>query len=486
MKNKITVKLALYFSAALLLFSLVIGSVFAMLFQNHTIEVHKVDLERRAATIAATLSDLIADINSGRMGPGMGSMGSGQARSGAYLRFLDDIAMADVWIVDENLTLLSSPITGRTYNYGDLPEDAEAVVKEVFLGSVTFSEGFSDLLKVPTLTVGTPIFSEGRVVGALLLHSPVEGAKEATAQGIRILIISISMALFISVLLSVIFARAFTKPLRKMKDTAILLATGDYAAKTGVYQKDEIGELASSLDVLSQRLEQAREETEKLENLRRGFIANISHELRTPVTVIRGSLEALCDGVVTQSEQVDHYHRQMLNESLFLERLVNDLLDLSRLQNSDFQIDIQNINLCDVLTDAVRSIGQMAVAKNIDIRLSLDPQVLMTHGDYGRLRQMLLIILDNAVKFSSKGQAVIVSLKENTVTIRDYGSGISELDLPYIFDRFYKVKSEENKNGSGLGLSIAKQIADRHGIGVSVSSKMNEGTEFQFRFPAEG
>ncbi|WP_283608645.1 sensor histidine kinase [Faecalispora anaeroviscerum] len=479
MKNKIAFKLTMYFSAALLLFSIIIGSVFMTLFKNHTMELHKSDLQKRAVTMAGTLSEYISGTNNS----GGGIMGSGQMGYGAYLRFLDKIAMTDVWIVDENLQLITAGhMANQQYNYADLPQDAETVVKEVFQGKTTFSEGFSNLLNTPTLTVGTPIQSGGKVIGALLLHSPVEGMNEAVSQGFGVLAISISVALVLSILLSIVLAVAFTKPLKKMKNSAMQLACGDYCVKTNVLQKDEIGELAATIDILSERLDLASRESERLNKLRRDFVANISHELRTPVTVIRGSLEALCDEVVTDPEQVKSYHRQMLNESMFLQRLVNDLLDLSRLQNTDFKIEMQEISLCDVLSDVVRSARHMAQLKNVEIRQEHDTQMCAAFGDYGRLRQMFLIILDNAIKFSPQGGAVTVSLKDKTVSIRDNGIGIAQEDLPYIFDRFYQVKSEENKSGTGLGLAIAKQIADRHNIRILVNNRQNEGTEFQFQF----
>lgn len=468
LKNKIAFKLTLYFSATLLLFSVIIGSVFMVLFKNHTVELQKADLQKRAVTMADTLSQLI----DGRQGG-----------YGAYFRFLDDIAMTDVWIVDENLQLITSGhMTSQQYSYADLPQNAEAVVKEVFQGKTTFSEGFSTLLNAPALTVGTPIQSNGKVMGALLLHSPVKGIDETVAQGWNILAASIFAALVLSILLSVLFAVAFTKPLKKMKTTAIQLADGNYSAKTNVRQKDEVGELAATIDVLSERLDLASRESEKLNRLRRDFVANISHELRTPVTVIRGSLEALCDEVVTDPEQVKSYHHQMLRESVFLQRMVNDLLDLSRLQNTDFKIEMQELSLCEVLRDAVRSAQHIAQPKKIEIRLEQDAGICAVTGDYGRLRQMFLVILDNAVKFSPVGSVVTVVLKDRTVSIRDNGIGISPEDLPYIFDRFYKIDSEENKNGTGLGLAIAKQIADRHNIQVFVQSKKREGTEFRFQF----
>jgi signal transduction histidine kinase len=145
-------------------------------------------------------------------------------------------------------------------------------------------------------------------------------------------------------------------------------------------------------------------------------------------------------------------------------------------------MEMQEIDLRDVLCDAVRSASQLAREKNVTIRQSCDGPAPRLIGDYGRLRQMFLIILDNAVKFSPAGEEVTVTLEGNAVTVRDRGSGIAEEDLPHIFDRFYKTRSEENKSGSGLGLAIARQIADRHHIGLSAESRPHEGAAFRFAF----
>jgi len=483
MKNKIAHRLILYFSATLLLFSVIIGSVFFSLFKTHTIELQKLELEDRAVVIAETVSGLLSD---SRYIPGsrMGMTGNGQGGGYmAYFRFLGDIAMADVWIVDEKLQLITIGSMGNhSYNYSDLPADAETVVKEVFQGETTFSEGFSDLLETPALTVGTPIKQDGKIVGALLLHSPITGTNDAINQGFRIMAVSVVAALILSIILAVLLAISFTEPLKKMKNSTVRLAAGDYEVKTGVQGKDEIGELAAAIDILSDRLDLASRESENLMKLRRDFVANISHELRTPVTVIRGSLEALRDEVVTDPEQVKDYYRQMLNESIFLQRLVDDLLDLSRLQNTDFKIEMQELSLCDVLDDVVRSARNIASGKQIEILYEQDASPCRVAGDYGRLRQMLMIVIDNAIKFSPEQGRVSISLKDKVISVRDQGAGISQEDLPYIFERFYKSKSETNKNGTGLGLSIAKQIADRHNIRLSVSSSPAEGTEFRFQF----
>lgn len=489
MKNKIARKLIIYFSAALLIFAVVIGSIFMSLFKNNTIEIHKNDIERRALNIAETISELLEGSSfSGTQGGGMGmGMGMGgmymQGSLGSYLRNVDDIAMADVWIVDENLNLLTiGPMAQMHYTYSDMPEDADVVVKDVFDGSTTFSEGFSDMLRTPTLTVGTPIVSGNQIIGALLIHSPVEGMNDAIFEGFKMLVMSIAIALVLSIVISVFLAMYFTKPLKKMKSTALVLAEGDYTAKTGIVQDDEIGELAATIDVLSERLDKASHESERLQKQRQDFITNISHELRTPVTVIRGSLEAICDGVVKDPDQVKEYNKQMLNESKGLERLVNDLLELSRLQNSDFKIEMHEINLCDVIRDAVRSASNMARKKNIIIDYAEDRDIFMIKGDYGRLRQMFMIVIDNAIKFSKENSIIYLNLKNNTVEVRDTGIGISREDMPYIFNRYYRIKTEENKTGTGLGLTIAQQIANRHNVEMSAESEPGTGTSFKFEF----
>lgn len=472
-RNRIALRLTLYFAAALIVFSLIIGSVFMVLFRNHTVALQKMELEKRATAIAQTMS-------------GFMSGSDNSAGYSDYLRFIDDIAMADVWIIDDNFNLISwGQESHASYSYTDLPQDADSVIKRVFAGDTAFSETFSSLLKTPTLTVGTPIKSDsGTVIGVVLLHSSVEGTNAAVRQGYIILAVSLAAALLISLLLSVLFSLSFTRPLSRMQSTALDLAEGDYSARTDVKQDDEIGRLAATMDTMAERIREASQQSARLEQLRRDFVANISHELRTPVTVIRGSLEALCDGIVTEPAQVKAYHGQMLREAIFLQRLVGDLLDLSTLQNADFVIEMQEISLCDLLEDVMRSASQLAQRQNAKLEVQLAGKPCTIAGDYGRLRQMLMIVLDNAIKFSPSNGLVAVTYRNGCLSVKDSGPGIAEQDLPYIFDRFYKSRSEQNKTGTGLGLAIARQIADRHGIRLTARNNAGEGAEFRFEFPA--
>ena len=197
---------------------------------------------------------------------------------------------------------------------------------------------------------------------------------------------------------------------------------------------------------------------------------------------MRGSLEALVEEIVSDPETVKEYHKQMLSETLFLLRLVGDLLDLSKLQNTDFAIEKQELSMCYLLDDVVRSVTPLADKKKISINTKTDGNCKM-QGDYGRLRQMLMIVIDNAIKFSPENSNIEIEMKNRILTIKDYGVGIPQEELPNIFERFYKSRSELNKTGTGLGLAIAKQIADRHDIILTVKSEVGKGTEFVFKIP---
>lgn len=507
MKNKIALKLTLYFSAVLVVFALIIGGVFYQFFKEHTVEIKKQEMRVRAEKIADVLSD-----NMSRMEQ---RHGAGIANS-KFITYLDNVTQEFVWVVDSerNLTVnkermrrAHNPKTHHRSSFfgvGDMPEpprfsgppktpkeaynrmppQVKEKVERCFQGQGFVLEEYNPMLDGIMLTVGQPVYGDnGQIKAVLMLHSPVEGLREAVWEGLRILLVSLLVAAVLGMLLAVLFSWRFTKPLNVMKNVAEHLAERDYSARSNISQQDEIGELARTLDELAGRLQLADEESQKLEKLRREFIANISHELRTPVTVIRGSLEALRDGVVTEQEDVQEFHDQMYKESLFLQRLINDLLDLSRLQNTDFPIEKAPLNMVDVIHDAVRSSRQLGAEKRLQITSSVDEDCYMLNGDYGRLRQMLMVFLHNSIKFSPEGSELRLELEGNRLKIIDHGCGIKPEDVPHAFDRFYKARNEHNKSGSGLGLAIAKQIAQRHDMELELTSRVGEGTTITVVLP---
>ncbi|MCL2588822.1 MAG: HAMP domain-containing histidine kinase [Oscillospiraceae bacterium] len=488
MKNKILRRLILYFMASFLVFALVIGLMFSVLFSQHNIHVHHAELERRAVRIAETLSAFIDDTAR----PGMGfRMGQGMGGMGSFIRHIEHIAMSDVWIVDSDAEQIMfghhhRHSTGMAYY--ELPAGAEQIISEAFGGSVAFDESFSLFWDRPTITVAAPIIlPNGLIAGVVLLHSELADISYATNHTLTLLLYSMGAAVFVSVLVAIVLSTRFTKPLNQMKAAALQVSGGDFNVKTQVLQKDEIGDLASVFDDMVAKLSMTFQEREQLDKLRQDFVANISHELRTPITVMRGSLEALLDGIVSDTNMVREYHSQMLKECTYLERLVSDLLDLSRLQNTEFAMESQVIDLKDVTEDVTRTMTKVAQQKGVSLTLSCDDIGFPFVGDYGRLRQMLIIVADNAVKFSPQDGEVQIRLykDENTahILIRDEGSGIHPTDLDHIFERFYKQRSEQNKTGTGLGLAIAKQIADRHGIAIHAANHDSGGAVFTFAFP---
>lgn len=483
MKNKILFRLISYFVTSFIIFALIIGVIFTAMFSKNNMDIHKAALEERAVNAAGTLSEMLENNVDGKARQGTGF--------GAYLRFIEDISMNEVWVVDEALEPITCGQEEHTTHeellHKELPDWAAETVLKAINEKALRSDSFGAAAESPSLLTAMPIIlQDGSVIGAVLFHSHVSDVNELTHNGVMILLLSMTAAVFISVFVAITLSSRFTKPLRKMKDAALQISGGDYTVKTDVKQSDEIGELALVMDHMAGKLEGAAREHVKLEKLRRDFTANISHELRTPVTVIRGSLEALSDGVVSEPEKVTEYHKQMLSESVYLERLVSDLLDLARLQNLDFDMEVEAVDMKDVTEDVIRGMRRIAEQKRVTLLVTCDGEGFMTMGDYARLRQMLIIILDNAIKFSPENGVVDISLSKpdsiTTVRIRDRGCGIASDDLPYIFERFYKQRSEDNKTGTGLGLAIAKQIADRHGVTVNVKSVPGEGTEFAFIF----
>ena len=481
-KKKITRRLCLYFSLAILFFALIVGGIFVILFQNYIITTQRAELLHEANSISSSIKEFFKDekfdINSH-------STPKGKSGIGGYIRLLDKITDTNIWIIDKNKKLIifgPKLSVDKDITDADIPKNAHLIIEDIFKGKSSFSNDFSSALNEPTLTVGVPIKgSSGDILGVVLLHAPVKGVTTAIHKGIALLFISSLIAFILVIFLSIFLSYSFTRPLNLMNRISLKLVQGEYTAKNNIQQEDEIGELANTLDLLADRLYKASKESEQFEMLRREFFANISHELKTPVAVMSGSLQALVDEVVTDKALVNEYHLQMLNESKYLSRLIGDLLDLSKLSNTDFIIEKTKISLYELLEDVIRSARFISKEKNIEITLNLDTDNYVLEGDYGRLRQMLLIILDNAIKFSKPYCTVEISLVKNILSIKDYGLGIAESDLPHIFEKFYKSRSEENKCGTGLGLSIAKQIAVRHNIDLTCESKVNFGTKFIFK-----
>ena len=558
-KNKIFIKLLSYFGLSLLLFSIVIGSIFGYIYIQNTVSLHKKDLVERAYKISTTLSkmwfedgnenlenkdrkppsketssektvrrekpkivgningkvfenNVIENIRKNETKKSLEEKNSKKLLDEKHfhrhrivdekdnnvkifrsMRMIEDIAMGEVWIVDAKTgnIVQGRNEKGRSFSYLKLPPNAEETIKKAISGETTTTENFNDYLNENSITVAVPIKNGETIEGVVLLHSPVKYMSSALKSGIYTLIFSILAALILASISAVWLSISFTKPLNKIRDTTTELAKGNYEVTTQIKQSDEIGELAKSIDKLALQLDKSSKESERFGKMRQNFIANISHELRTPITVIRGSIEAICDGIISDPKQLKDYNEQILSDSIHLQRLVNDLIDLTKLQNTDFSIDKSTINLFEIINDAVRSMKQISTKKGVKINFSAENAIeedrYLFVGDYQRIRQMIIIVLDNAIKFSNENQKVDILLKKDNkkyeLKICDSGRGIDPENIGEIFNRYHKSNTEENKNGMGLGLAIAKEIALRHNIEIFVESEPNIKTIFTFLIP---
>ncbi len=273
------------------------------------------------------------------------------------------------------------------------------------------------------------------------------------------------------------------KPLRLMSEAAQAMAKGDFSRRIPVTGNDEIGALSESFNQMTNSLVE-------LENMRRGFIANVSHELKTPMTTIDGFITGIIDGTI-EEDQRNHYLQLVSQEVKRLSRLVQSMLSLSKLEAGETKPNPTDFDFSNMVLDVVISQEQRIEARKLNITGLDTMEGYRLYADRDLLHQVVYNLCDNAVKFTDEGGTVHFSLERvgNMLDfrIRNTGKGISEQDLPFVFDRFYKGDRARSqvKDSTGLGLYLVKTIVKIHGGRVFVSSKENEFTEFGILLPIQ-
>lgn len=363
-------------------------------------------------------------------------------------------------------------------------------IQPVFSGQVLTRTFFHPYYEEEMMIVAVPIFSSnGAISGAVILNAPVQGVNRFLTQVYMAIgligLLALALTLFIVRRLS----RGIVRPLREMEETAASMAEGRYDKRVEIISEDEIGQLGLSLNTLAQELGRFVARTELTEKLRRDFVANVSHELRTPLTIIRGYTEALRDGTASGPEQTDRFTKLVISETERLERLINELLDLSRLQAEQYVMEVEPIPLPEVVDSVISLLREKAENQGVELTWRANNLILPIPGNGDRLVQLMLILLDNALKYTPADGKVSVELTQEQdrvkLTVADTGAGIPAEDLPFIWERFYKVDKAHTRDnhGTGLGLSIAREIIDRHGAKVTVESEPGAGTTFVLQFP---
>ncbi|PWM78277.1 MAG: two-component sensor histidine kinase [Phascolarctobacterium sp.] len=396
----------------------------------------------------------------------------------------------------KDLTMMegSAAEISREIKSGKLDAKVNTILKDVYSGKSVQSQIYHPYYKEQVMLVGVPYGKEGSSArGAILLAQPLSGFDGF----LRDIYIYTSIVAILALILSMFMVRSLTKtmikPLVLMKDSAMAIAAGDYTRKVEVHGDDEVADLGRALNALGNDLSEFVAKTERAEKIRRDFVANVSHELRTPLTIIRGYNEAISDGTVTDKDMIQRYRLLINEETMRLERMIRELLDISRMQAAEElpPAKMQPLPLGAIVRNVAEKLMVNAVERNVKLLVHVDEKIqIMGQGD--QMVQLVLIIGDNALKYTpANGTVTFLTelLDDGSVrlTISDQGPGIPEEDLPFIWERFYKVDKSHSRNvpGTGLGLAIAREIIRVHGARVQVFSKLGEGTRFEITFPKD-
>ena len=288
-------------------------------------------------------------------------------------------------------------------------------------------------------------------------------------------------AVLVAVLISLLLSRSILHPLRDMMQASQRIAEGHYDERVKAGGADELGQLANRFNQMAEKLYQ-------VESMRRQLIGDVSHELRTPLTAIKGSMEGLMDGVLPANDET---YQQIHQEADRLNRLVDDLQELSRVEAGSYELDLRPTNLAPVLETLAKRFRQPFEAKRVRLDLNLPADLPLVLADEHRLLQVLTNLTGNALMYTPEGGTVTIDVahehKMIQVTVRDTGAGIAPEHLSHLFDRFYRVDKSRSRaagGGSGIGLTIAKYLVEAHGGKIWVESEgKGKGSAFSFTLP---
>jgi signal transduction histidine kinase len=380
-----------------------------------------------------------------------------------------------IWLVNSegNIVADSRPNRMPKINFSLLELD-----ENILSQNLNTIGNFYDLYQYPVITVSSPIRVGHSLRGAFFFHASINDINHKASFIYKTNLITLCIILITSFILLYIFTRKIVKPLSSMNQAASKYASGDFETTLKVKTNDEIGQLARSLNNMAYELS-------KLEEFRRSFIANISHDFRSPLTSIKGYVGAILDGTISVDQQ-DKYLTVVLDETDRLNKLTSDILFLTRMETHGLQLHYMTFDIHREIRKVTTLFEQKCVEKNLQVSLLLDNQELLVYADIDRIQQVLYNLFDNAVKFSYVNGTITIETTEKTdkiyISIKDSGTGIPKENLKYIWDRFYKNDESRgmDKKGTGLGLSIVKEIIKAHDESIRVFSTKGLGTEFVF------
>ncbi len=396
----------------------------------------------------------------------------------SQLDALDAYLNATLWIINPS---------GRMILDSSSPLDVEnEIVIENFDPTITegsyYTVGnFFHTFDEEMLSVFAPITSDYKVKGYVVIHSSMQDIRSETDSLLNISYITLVILFLLSLIILIFFTEIVYIPLRKITLATEQYASGNMHYEFNVESEDEMGYLAATLSYMASEIARSEDDQKK-------FVANVSHDFRSPLTSIKGYLEAMIDGTIPP-EMHEKYLTIVLNETERLHKLTNSLLTLNNLNTAGMMLNKTDFDINKTIRSVAASFEGTCRARTIAIELVLTGDEMYVTADMDKIQQVLYNLLDNAIKFSHHNSVIKLETTEKHnkvfVSVKDSGIGIPKDDLKLIWERFYKsdLSRGKDKKGTGLGLSITKEIIRSHGENINVISTEGVGTEFIFSLP---
>lgn len=391
---------------------------------------------------------------------------------------LDTFLDASIWIINPSGLIILDSST---------PMDVEhAITVENFDSSVTAGSyytvgNFFGMFNEEMLSVFAPISSNFKVKGYVVIHDTMHDLEVSCNSLLNISYIMLVILFLLSLIILIFFTEVVYIPLKKIIYATEQYADGNMHYEFQVESEDEIGYLAASLSYMASEVAKSEDSQKKL-------VANVSHDFRSPLTSIKGYLEAMIDGTIPP-EMHEKYLGIVLNETNRLTKLTNSLLTLNNLNTKGVMLERTDFDLNKIIRNTAASFEGTCKNKMVGIELVLTGEELYVNADADKIQQVLYNLTDNAIKFSHDNSVIKIETVEKhnkvLVSIKDSGIGIPKDSLKLIWDRFYKtdLSRGKDKKGTGLGLSITKEIINSHNENINVVSTEGVGTEFMFTLP---
>lgn len=415
--------------------------------------------------------------------PGFPFFDRGQSTQSMYLQqkatAVYDQYGAYILVVDRNGRIMDN----MNVAYADNPDFAKTLDRQEIVEGLRRVLGGEEIELHVILegndyfTVGVPFVQNNMVLGAVFMQTPAQ-VIEGGAEALLLPVAGIAAAaILLAGLTLFLILRGVLKPLSRLTDAARTLADGDFSVRVpSAKSTREVEELSVAFNTMA-------DELSAVETSRREFVANVSHELRSPITAIRGYIEGMRDGVILP-EDYEKYLGIVSDESKRLSRLIGELLALSRLEREDAALDMVDFDVCDLLERGFLCRTGDLEAHALDVDCDFAPEPCFVHADMARIEQVVVNLIDNAIKFTPDGGKITLRVRADgglcTVTVEDNGVGILPEDRPRVFERFFTAdRAHTSGKGTGLGLSICQRIMEMHGQRIRLLDTA-EGAAFAF------